>query len=281
MFLVLSQQQLYTYFMKDKDQYRQLKSQSERHKRIIELLQRDGHVRVPELSKFLEVSEITIRRDLSLMEKKSLLERIHGGAISTRQIHEEVNYRSRLDLELENKDTIAKIAAELINDGDTVFINGGSTTFHVFRYINRKNVKIVTTNAGCIGQISENQGIELTLAGGLYTPQSNTFSGLFTNDILNQVNANKSVLGVHGISCRFGLTTPRQHAAEATKIMIDRTRGEIIVIADHRKIGLVSDYVTAPVNRITTLITDFFPNKEYIKDFEELGIRVIQTSPRI
>ena len=265
--------------MKDFDLQIPLQSQTERQKRIIELVQRDGHVRVPELSKSLNVSEITIRRDLSMLEKKSLLERTHGGAISTRQIHYEVNYNNRLDFELENKDIIAKTAADLINDGDTVFINGGSTTFHVFRYINRKNVKILTTNAGCIGQVNENQGIELTLAGGLYSPRSNTFSGVFTNEILNRVNANKAILGVHGISCRFGLTTPIQQSSEATKIMINRTKGEIIVIADHRKIGLVCDYVTAPVNRITTLITDSFPSKEYIKDFEDLGIKVIQTNP--
>ncbi|MDA3940759.1 MAG: DeoR/GlpR family DNA-binding transcription regulator [Spirochaetia bacterium] len=267
--------------MENIDQSRQLQSQGKRQKRIIELVQRDGHVRVPDLSRLLNVAEITIRRDLGILENKSLLERTHGGAIAIRQIHEEENYNSRSDLELENKDSIAKFAAGLINEGDTVFINGGSTTFHVFRYINKRNVKIVTTNAACMSQVHENQGIELTLAGGLYTPGSNTFSGGFTNDILNQVNANKAILGVHGISCHYGLTTPRQHAAESTKIMINRTRGEIIVIADHRKIGLVSDYVTANVNRITTLITDWFPDIEYIKDFEEMGINVIQTRSQV
>ena len=273
-------EEAYYYSMENINQDRPVQSQGKRQKRIIELVQRDGHVRVPELSRLLNVAEITIRRDLVILENKSLLERTHGGAIAIRQIHEEINYNSRSDLELENKDVIAKFAASLINDGDTVFINGGSTTFHVFRYINKKNVKIVTTNAGCISQVNENQGIELTIAGGLYTPGSNTFSGGFTNDILNQVNASKAILGVHGISCHYGLTTPRQHAAESTKIMIERTRGEIIVIADHRKIGLVSDYVTSPVNRISTLITDWFPDIDYIKDFEELGIKVIQTKPR-
>jgi len=254
-----------------------MQSHVTRQKRIIELIQRDGHVRVLDLSKSLNVSEITIRRDLAFLEKKNLLERTHGGAISTKRIYKEVKYSSRSDQELENKDSIARLAAGLINDGDTVFINGGSTTFHVFRYINRENVKIVTTNAGCIGQI-ETPEIELILAGGLYHPLSNSFYGGFTNEILNQVNANKSILGVHGISCRYGLTTPMQHAAETTRLMMNRTRGEIIIVADHRKIGLVSDYVTAPANRITTLITDWFLEKEHIRDFEDLGIRVIQTS---
>ncbi|MDA3810217.1 MAG: DeoR/GlpR family DNA-binding transcription regulator [Spirochaetaceae bacterium] len=262
--------------MKKNDQEKNIKSQTARQRRILELIQRDGHVQGLDLSKLLKVSEITIRRDLALLEKKKQLERIHGGAISTKRIFKEINYSSRSNLELENKDSIAKLAAGFINDGDTVFINGGSTTYHVFRYIDKKNIKIVTTNAGSIGQI-EDPGIELILAGGRYHPQSNAFYGGFTTDILNQVNANKAILGVHGISCLYGLTTPMQHAADATRLMINRTRGEIIVVADHRKIGLVSDYVTSPVNRISTLITDCFLDKDYIKDFEDLGIKVIQT----
>ncbi|MBB6479789.1 DeoR/GlpR family DNA-binding transcription regulator [Spirochaeta isovalerica] len=247
-----------------------------RQKRILELLQRDGHVRVPDLSRLLDVSEITIRRDLTYLENKNLLERTHGGAISSRRITKEINYSNRSDLELENKDQIGKKAAELIEDGDTVFINGGSTTFHVFRYITSNNVKIVTTNAGAIGQV-RNENVDLIIAGGLYKPQYNTFHGSFTNEIINQVNASKAILGVHGISFRHGLTTPRQDAAETTKLMINRTIGEIIVVADHRKIGLVSDFVTSPVNRITTLITDHFLDEGYKRDFEELGIKVIQT----
>lgn len=265
--------------MSDSDHLLQADAQTARHKRIIELIQRDGHVRVLDLSKLLEVSEITIRRDLALMEKEQLLERTHGGAISTTRIYKETKYSKRSDLHRENKDAIARRAAELIHDGDTVFINGGSTTFHVFRYIARKNVKIVTINAGCIGQVT-NPEVELILAGGQYYPESNSFYGGFTTGILSQINASKAILGVHGISCRYGLTTPMQYAAEATRLMIDRTRGEVIVVADHTKIGLVSDYVTVPASRINTLVTDWLPEQDYSKDFESLGIKVIQTNPK-
>jgi DeoR family fructose operon transcriptional repressor len=265
--------------MKDIDQSRQLDSLVARQRRIIELIQRDGHVRVLDLSKLLDVSEITIRRDLALMEKENLLERTHGGAISTTRVFKETKYSNRSDLERENKDAIARVAAALIHDGDTVFINGGSTTFHVFRYITGENIKIVTINAGCIGQVG-NPGVELILAGGSYYPESNSFYGGFTIDILNQVNANKAILGVHGISCKYGLTTPMHYAAETTRLMVERTRGEVIVVADHRKIGLVSDYVTVPANRIHTLVTDWLPDRDYIREFENLGIKVIQTHPR-
>lgn len=265
--------------MSNSEQVKSISSQHKRQNRISELLERDGHVRVPELSRILDVSEITIRRDLAVMEKKNLLERTHGGAISTRRIYKEVSYHSRSDQEMENKDAIAQVAAGMVTEGDTVFINGGSTTYYIFRYISGPNVKIVTINPGCIGQI-DHPGIELILAGGRYYPQSNAFYGGFTIDILEQVYASKAIIGVHGISCKYGLTTPMHYAAEATRVMINRTRGDVIVVADHRKIGLVSDFVTAPVNQISTLITDYFPDENYIKDFEDLGIKVIQTKPR-
>jgi len=258
-----------------------IKSQSargKRQKRIIELIQRDGHVRVIELSDILNVSEITIRRDLILLEKKNIIERTFGGAISTLRLNKEEIYSNRSKLELENKDSIARIAAGLIQDGDTIFINGGSTTSHVFRYINKKDIKVVTINASCIGQI-ENPDIELVLAGGHYRYQSNSFVGSFTTDILNQVNASKAILGVDAISCKYGLTTPNQQAVETTRLMMNRTRGEIIVITDHRKIGMVSDYVTAPINRIDTLISDYLLDREFIKELNDHGIKVILTDP--
>lgn len=255
---------------------KKLSPQETRQKRIIELLQRDGHVRVNDLSEALQVSEITIRRDLDFLEKKHMVERTFGGAILTSRLQKEVHFSNRSTLEHENKDSIARIAAGLIEDGDMVFINGGSTTSHVFRYINRKNVTVVTINAGCIGQI-DNPDIELILAGGLYRPQSNSFVGSFTTGILNQVNATKAILGVDAISCRYGMTTPNPQAVETTKLMMDRTIGEIIVVTDHRKIGLISDYVTAPINRIDTLISDYHLDKEFIKELDDLGIRVILT----
>ncbi|MBI9105162.1 MAG: DeoR/GlpR transcriptional regulator [Spirochaetales bacterium] len=253
-------------------------TQEKRQDRIIELTQRDGHVRVSELGETLGVSEITIRRDLIILEKKNMIERTFGGAVSTSRLNKEQIYSNRSKLELENKDSIARIAAALIEESDTVFINGGSTTNHIFRYIDKKNVKIVTTNAGCIGQI-KNPDIELVVAGGHYRFQSNSFVGGFTTDILNQVNANKAILGVDALSLRYGMTTPRHQAAETSRLMLDRTIGEIIVITDHRKIGLVSDYVTAPISRINTLISDYQLDPEFIKGLIDLGIKVILTEP--
>ncbi|HAK45287.1 MAG TPA: DeoR/GlpR transcriptional regulator [Spirochaeta sp.] len=254
----------------------QSSSQEKRQERIIELVQRDGHVRVSELSEILNVSEITIRRDLILLEKSNLIERTFGGATATMKFNKEDDYYTRYKLALEAKDSIAKLAAELIEENDTVFINGGSTTSHLFRYINRNKVRIVTTNAGCIGQIT-NPSIELILAGGHYRLQSNSFFGGFTNNILDEINANKAILGVDALSCLYGMTAPSHQAAEITKMMINRTMGEIIVITDHRKIGMVSDFVTAPINRINTIVSDDQMDPDFIMEMEKMGIRVLLT----
>lgn len=251
-----------------------LSSQEKRQKRIIELVQRDGHFRVSQLSEALNVSDITIRRDLISLEKRNLIERTFGGALSSLKRNKEDIYHNRNRLEIETKDSIAREAAKLVEEGDTVFVNAGSTTIHIFRYINKDNVKIVTTNAGCIGQI-KNPSIELIVAGGLYRIQSHSFVGGFTSDILNQVNANKAILGVDALSSFYGMTAPTCQAAENTRLMIERTRGEIIVITDHRKIGLVSDFVTAPLECIDTLISDEQLDNEFIQEAEGLGIRVI------
>lgn len=263
--------------MNKNDQTNRTAPLTKRQKKILEMIQRDGYVKVIDLSRVMDVAEITIRRDLDMMERHSLLERTHGGAISTKRIYQQTSYKNRSDLELEHKDEIGRAAARFIEDGDTVFINGGSTTFHVFRYITSRNVKIVTTNAGCFDQLMAPE-VELVLAGGHYHVESNAFYGGFTNDIIHQIVASKAIIGVHGISCKYGLTTPLKQAAETTRNMIERTRGEVIVVADHRKIGIVSDYVTVPTHRISTLITDRFTDSEYIEDFEGLGIKVIQTS---
>lgn len=253
---------------------KRLSSQEKRQSRIIELVQRNGHFRVSELSETLNVSEITIRRDLITLEKTNMIERTFGGAISTLKLNKEDAFHNRDKIELEIKDSIAQMAAELIEEGDTVFVNAGSTTIHLFRYINRDNVKIITTNAGCIGQIS-NPTIELIVAGGLYRTQSHSFVGGFTSDILNQVNANKAILGVDALSSLYGMTAPTRQAAENTRLMMDRTMGEIIIITDHRKIGMVSDFVTAPLDRIHTLISDDQLDREFIQEAKGLGIRVL------
>ncbi|NQT57825.1 MAG: DeoR/GlpR transcriptional regulator, partial [Bacteroidetes bacterium] len=105
--------------MKDNDQISQIASKPARQKKIIELIQKHGYVRVLDLSKSLNVAEITVRRDLDLLESEHLLERTHGGAIFTKSLHKETDFNSRSDLEHENKDLIAKEAAKLISDGDT------------------------------------------------------------------------------------------------------------------------------------------------------------------
>jgi len=204
-----------------------LSSQEIRQTRIIELVQRDGYFRVSQLSEALNVSEITIRRDLITLEKRKLIERTFGGAISSLKRNKEDIYHNRSKLELEIKDSIAREAAKLVEEGDTVFVNAGSTTIHLFRYINKDNVKVVTTNAGCIGQI-KNPSVELIVAGGLYRIQSHSFVGGFTSEILNQLNASKAILGVDALSILYGLTAPTRLSVLWVRLSLLRITGKLV-----------------------------------------------------
>ncbi|MCK5200128.1 MAG: DeoR/GlpR transcriptional regulator, partial [Spirochaetales bacterium] len=194
-----------------------------RQSRIMELIKRDGLVTVEALSKSLEVSVITIRRDLSLLEEKGVLERTHGGAILTQKIEREFNYSEKDRTNPEHKEAIGRAAAALVEDGDTVFINSGSTTYQVIRFLeDRKDVRIITNNAAAVADFGGRSGVELILTGGVYRYQSNCLIGDFAVNTVNQIIASKIIMGVDGLCFDKGLTSPVYQEAGITRAMMDR-----------------------------------------------------------
>jgi|YNPNPStandDraft_1061719.scaffolds.fasta_scaffold11605_2 DeoR/GlpR family transcriptional regulator of sugar metabolism len=250
---------------------------AERHAYILEVLQRRKTVRVSTLSQALGVSEITIRRDLEKLEEQGFLERTHGGAILTQRMHQEPLFVQKERLEIEAKRAIGKAAAQLVQPGETIFINSGSTTRQIFPHLSHlRRLRVITSNAAAIAELGNHaESIELILVGGTYRWQSNSFVGPIALATIAQINASKTFLGVDGISIQHGLTTPIQEEAEVARAMIAQTRGSIIVVADHTKIGVVAEFVTCPLQRIETLVTDARLNREWRQALKERGIRII------
>lgn len=259
---------------------------AERRRLILTRLQQQGVVRVSSLSEQLGVSEITIRRDLEQMEEESLLERTHGGAILVQRMRVEPRYSEKHNRCLQEKQRIGRACASMVEDGDTVFIHSGSTTLQIFRYLpGKKDVTVITSNAAAFllaqelgeqepsGQVSG--GIGVVFVGGAYRAQSNSLVGPLAISSLNQVVANKAFIGVDGISLNYGLTTPTIQEAQVARTMIDRTKGSIIVAADHSKLGIVADYVSSPLDKISVLVTDSDAEMEFCSRLEELGIQVL------
>ncbi|MBU8909941.1 MAG: DeoR/GlpR family DNA-binding transcription regulator [Desulfobacterales bacterium] len=246
----------------------------DRQARIQKLIEEKGIIRVIELSKLFGVTELTIRRDFDVLEKKGVLERTHGGAILRRRLKVEPLYVEKNQKYRMQKEKIGIAVAKIVEPGDTLLINTGSTNTQVLRHLAGKNLRVITSNANALVEI-ENPEIEVVLTGGLFRRQSNSLIGNFTHTILKNVCGSKAVIGVDGISIRFGLTTPIQEEAAVARLMIDQTLGPVIVVADSSKIGVVSNFVTAPIDKVNILVTDAGIKPGVKKELEDMGIKVI------
>ena len=138
----------------------------ERHEIINNLLAEGGSVKVTELSEQLNVSEATIRRDLQEMEEKKLLKRTHGGAIRIEDTNFEPTFVDKKNKKHEEKVAIGKYAAKLINDGDTIIVDSGTTTLEIARNITAKNVTVITNSIDIAAELSNKEDIELIVTGG-------------------------------------------------------------------------------------------------------------------
>jgi DeoR family fructose operon transcriptional repressor len=247
---------------------------AQRQRRIQELLEERQVARVSTMSELLGVSEVTVRRDLEELERLGLLERIHGGAVHTRRMRAEPRYLEAMTTYPEEKRAIGRMASALVEPGDTLFLNGGTTTLEVFRHLDVPGIRIVTNHVGMALEAAD-RDLELLLLGGHYRAPSNSLVGPFAVDALKRVHATKTFLGVEGISRRSGVTTPTAVEAEIARLMIERTRGEVIVVADHSKLGAVADFVICGLEEVHHLVTDPGIGGDYRAELTEAGMDVV------
>jgi DeoR/GlpR family transcriptional regulator of sugar metabolism len=242
---------------------------------------RDRHaVRVSTLSDLLGVSEVTVRRDLEDLEHRGMLERTHGGAISIQRMGAEPAYLDAMARNPDAKRAIGEIAAALVEPGDTIFLNGGTTTLQVFRHLDIAGVRVVTNHVG-IALEAADRDLEMILVGGEYRTPSHSCVGAFACETVRRVFATKAFLGVEGVSLRSGLTTPVADEAEIARLMIEQTNGVVTVVADHTKLGTVADFAVAPLDAIARLVTDAGIDDGYRDDLRARGLEVMVAGERV
>ncbi len=230
-------------------------------------------MRVSTLSEMLGVSEVTIRRDLEDLERRDLLERTHGGAILAQRMAQEPSYVVAVSRNQAEKRRIGATAARLANAGDTVFLNGGTTTLEVFRGLD-PHVRVVTNHVGA-AQEAADRDADLILVGGEYRSPSNSCVGEFATQTLRRIFATRAFIGAEGVSLRSGLTTPKAPEAEIARVMIEQTRGQVVVVADSSKVGTIADFSIAPIDAASVLVTDGGLDDEYRAELEAVGVRVL------
>src|SRR5690554_5797372 len=187
-----------------------------RQQYILSRIQEEGTVNVNQLSEALEVSELTIRRDLDQLAKRGLVERTHGGASLRRNLPVEPDYLQKASEYPLEKNVIGEGVLDLVDEGDTLYINSGTTTLEVIRALvdSKKRLTIVTNNIDAAYVCKESETIRLVLAGGVYRARSHSVSGSLSSLVVEQIWANKAIIGVDGFSVQAGLTTPVLEEAE-------------------------------------------------------------------
>lgn len=247
---------------------------AERHHYITKLIRKRSIVTVAELSKALEVSDLTVRRDLHHLEKHGILERTHGGAVATRRQIGEGFYDYKNQVDQREKEAIGRASAELVENGDTLLVNAGSSTHQVLNHLDRTDVLVITNSLNAVAAL-RGKNVKLILTGGNYSPHSNSVSGSFAEMMLGQVYGSKAIIGVDGISCRYGITTANQQEADINRCFIARTTGPKIVVASRSKFGVVSNFVSGSIKDIDIVVTDSGFDEAYRECIEAAGVKIV------
>jgi DeoR family fructose operon transcriptional repressor len=253
---------------------------AQRREKIQEYLAIHQIARTADLCELLDASEATVRRDLEWLEQKGILERTHGGAILNQRMVLEQEYQQRAQHHPEEKRLIGELAASLIEPGDIVFINSGTTATQVLLHIRRDpSIIVYTNNVSAVMELGD-PGFRYYLTGGEFQSRSNSLSGRFAVDNLGFVYANKTILGVDGISLKHGCTVPTNGEAEVVRRMIERTKGSIIIAADHSKWGVVSNFQIAAIDEIDTLVTDSRFDRSALDDLASHSVSCLLAEPQ-
>lgn len=246
----------------------------ERQKKIIELLTIKKVLKLSELTEELHVSIDTLRRDLNVLTKQGKIEKIYGGVKIIESKFGESAINERMVSHLEEKESIAKTCSEWINDGDCIFIDSGSTTYQIAKYIkNKRNLTVVTNSIPVITELM-NSDIELIVIGGKIRKNEQsvvTFDYLFN---FNELNILKAFICTSGITLERGISDYNIEEALTRKKIIEQSK-EIYVAADSTKFGKDVTIAIAPLEQINYIITDQNANKDLINQFKKITTNLI------
>ncbi|MPQ44716.1 DeoR/GlpR family DNA-binding transcription regulator [Clostridium tarantellae] len=249
---------------------------SKRQQFILNELKEKHTIKTDDLANSLNVSPITIRRDLQFFEEEGLVERFYGGAkLVNYSLNEDENINNTYEEELTVKKSLAKYAASLIEDGDTIFINSSSTAIQILEFIEDKHVTVITNNGNALLSI-KNPCIELILTGGEVNKRKKCMVGDYAINILSKITADKCFLGVSGISSKSGLSTSILQETAINTLMLKRCNGPTIILADSTKVGKDHNFIIGELNRVSYIITTSEADITEINRFKEKNINVVQ-----
>jgi DeoR/GlpR family transcriptional regulator of sugar metabolism len=230
---------------------------SDRQQQILELLERDGQVSVADLAQHLQVSDVTIRKDLQELEELSFLKRVHGGAVPAHRSKYNLALGDKISRLATTKTGIAQAALGFIHDGDTLILDAGSTVLALARLLpgRFRGLTIVTNSLPVIGELCGHSDFDLVSLGGMVRLHSLAMIGPLTVHSLRKLHADRVFVGATGATIERGLSTPNFIEAETKAAMIEAAH-ECIALLDGTKVGAASLAPFASWNQVHHLVTD-------------------------
>jgi len=245
----------------------------ERRSRLLEFVRLRRFASLPELAEQLDVSESTVRRDLEHLERQGSTRRIHGGVLYAGSSPKMPHFDARQSARWAQKKEIAEKAIELIEDGDTILLDGGSTTYEVARLLVGRPVHVVTTSLPVANLFASDANSDLVLIGGNICPRTGVAQGPYADKMLRMVRVRKSILGVAGINDE-GFFNNNLLLVETERAMMEAA-DEVILVADSSKFGRQSLTHLCALGEVDYLVVDSDITKEWRNKISAAGVRLL------
>lgn len=244
-----------------------------RRQEILSMLKTENSLSVAALSAFFDVSEVTIRSDLQVLAQLGKLIRTHGGAVPAEYAETARDFTQTIKENSEVKTDLARQAAAMVKDGDTVIIDSGSTMAILARMLHGKNITVLTNSLPVMQELSRDEGIELLIIGGSFRRSVQASVGEFSAEVLRSINADILFMGCTSFDVQKGITCPNLNERITKRLMIDASC-TVCVVADHTKSNSTSLINVAQWNEIDCFVTDCI-NDEDNALLQSKGVKVL------
>ncbi len=247
----------------------------ERHSLILDLLEKEGSVRVAVLAERLQVTEETVRRDLERLGHDGKLQRTHGGALALDASKREQPFDVRSSAQQREKDAIARVAAAQVQEGEVIAIDGSSTAFALARALADQAITVITTSMPVIMALAQRTRIRVVCAGGTLDRTSMSLSGALTEQVLEHYNIHRLFLSCTGIDAERGLTETADGLAAVKRRLMARA-AQTYLLADHTKFGVRGGSIFSAADQIDALITDTSAPADQLVRLAQAGVTIHQ-----
>lgn len=248
---------------------------TERQQEILSKSRLDGRVEVRELAELLDVTPETVRRDLTALERRGLLHRVHGGAIPVERLGFEPAVAERESVMSAQKERIARAALDELPDGGAIILDAGTTTARMAELLpSDRELTVVTHGLPIAMTLAARPNVTVHLLGGTIRGRTLAAVGAWTERDVRDVFADVVFLGINGLTVEQGLTTPDLVEAGVKRALVAAAR-RTVVLADHTKIGRSEFAHVAPLSAVDTLVTDAGLGPELADELEQAGTRIV------